>query len=476
MTIRNIRKNLAGMEDLLAGVGQESQTRGNSLYTIGKIDMPYAVQTELAMQELDVALFTRARVYSDTTTYIDYIYDSADTTGILPIEGSGSWIRDEDDFLQAGTGAVSRTHQDKLRESVSVKDFGAVGDGVTDDTSAFVAAFAAASSVFVPAGTYLADYLYLNGSVALHGEGEATTIKLKTDAAVFKGQHNTIRELELDLQAGFTLTEMVRYETLTADAYTITSYNVLENVLLSGDATVDAIKFNAIDKPCLWNYLTNITIRLCNSGIRFYAPNGVATKYNNSMFFTNIDIHTCVKGVYFEDGFNDANIFNGLDIGNCSDIEIDFNSAVANSAARTILNGYMSWDFVGSSRVSGYGAGSIIQGDGTTRLLANTAGDYSLTPLLLERNDAAGSIFMKFLNSSKSITLGIDAGKSGSPLASNGPFYATTCEVAAGYKHSGVQVIGAQAAAVANATDAATVITQLNDLLAKLRTHGLIAT
>jgi hypothetical protein len=60
-------------------------------------------------------------------------------------------------YLPAGTGAVSRTVQGKLRESVSVTDFGAVGDGVTDDRAAIVAAVAAANGVTIlfPAGAYL---------------------------------------------------------------------------------------------------------------------------------------------------------------------------------------------------------------------------------------------------------------------------------------------------------------------------------
>ncbi len=50
--------------------------------------------------------------------------------------------------------AVATTVQSKLRESVSVKDFGAVGDGVADDTAAIQAALAAASNVYMPPGVY----------------------------------------------------------------------------------------------------------------------------------------------------------------------------------------------------------------------------------------------------------------------------------------------------------------------------------
>lgn len=43
-------------------------------------------------------------------------------------------------FIQSGTGAVARTGLEKLRETVSVKDFGAAVDNSTDDTAAIQAA------------------------------------------------------------------------------------------------------------------------------------------------------------------------------------------------------------------------------------------------------------------------------------------------------------------------------------------------
>lgn len=43
-------------------------------------------------------------------------------------------------FLPSGTGATATTVQAKLRESISVHDFGAVGNGVADDTAAIQAA------------------------------------------------------------------------------------------------------------------------------------------------------------------------------------------------------------------------------------------------------------------------------------------------------------------------------------------------
>lgn len=60
--------------------------------------------------------------------------------------------------IAVGTGAVARTQQAKNRDVVSVKDFGAVGNGIADDTDAvqkaIVEAIADGFALYAPAGIY----------------------------------------------------------------------------------------------------------------------------------------------------------------------------------------------------------------------------------------------------------------------------------------------------------------------------------
>jgi hypothetical protein len=65
--------------------------------------------------------------------------------------------------IATGAGATARTVQSKLRDFVSVKDYGAVGDGMADDTAAVQAAINAGNYVLFPLGTY-----NISTPIALH--------------------------------------------------------------------------------------------------------------------------------------------------------------------------------------------------------------------------------------------------------------------------------------------------------------------
>jgi hypothetical protein len=75
----------------------------------------------------------------------------------LPV---GTQSADQVSFLQGGGGAVSRNVQDRLREFVSIKDFGAICDGVADDTAAIQAAINHAGATGKP--LYFVGYCKAN--------------------------------------------------------------------------------------------------------------------------------------------------------------------------------------------------------------------------------------------------------------------------------------------------------------------------
>ena len=105
------------------------------------------------INDLDTSAALNSPAGSDQRTTADN-YLRAHASFIAQLNaGSGG-------FLQAGTGAVTRTAQNKMRDvPVSVKDFGAVGDGSNDDTAEVQAAIdatiaAGRSEVWLPGGDY----------------------------------------------------------------------------------------------------------------------------------------------------------------------------------------------------------------------------------------------------------------------------------------------------------------------------------
>jgi hypothetical protein len=107
------------------------------------------------------------------------IASAADIVGYIgstAVTNATNWTNadaSEINYTPAGADAVDCTVQDKLRESVSVKDFGAVGDGVTDDSAAIQAAINACEkgqTLYIPAGVYKHTGLTVAKSIKIVGD------------------------------------------------------------------------------------------------------------------------------------------------------------------------------------------------------------------------------------------------------------------------------------------------------------------
>jgi hypothetical protein len=144
-----------------------------------------------------------------TTGATDNRLIRSDGTGGLTIQSSAATLDDSGNltgvtissalstFVRAETGAVSRTAQDKIRESLSVLDFIptalhadiVAGTNVTPLTTyvqaAMDAAVTAKKDLFCPGGTYLIDDPLDNNGVHIRGERGRTTFVMSGAGSMF---------------------------------------------------------------------------------------------------------------------------------------------------------------------------------------------------------------------------------------------------------------------------------------------------
>ena len=149
-----------------------TQVAAQPIRTIGGYPSNNGVRSRLYVNAVDYSIKVTNVNGTDTVPVALYNAEDAYAADII--------------FLQAGLGAVPRTVESKLRDVVSVKDFGAVGDGVADDTAAIQNAVnaAAGGQVYCPEGTYLTGALTIPNNTTLIGDGQTSSIlKLKFSSA-----------------------------------------------------------------------------------------------------------------------------------------------------------------------------------------------------------------------------------------------------------------------------------------------------
>lgn len=188
-------------------------------------------------------------------------------------------------YLAAGVGAVARTGQSKLRETVSIMDFGAVGDGVANDTAAFVLALAYVRSlprggeIYFPPGIYLMelDARALTSSdkrIRIRGAGRGAT-QIKPTA-------NSVIQLNLMGCNRFTIQDLTFY---SGDVYQAACAIYGARSTLSGDCNGNRF----INVECEGNYSGPLVVWSgCESSL-FLNCRLAPTATNQTLFWTGHD-------------------------------------------------------------------------------------------------------------------------------------------------------------------------------------------
>lgn len=194
------------------------------------------------------------RIVSVGTTDFTLIGAVSNTPGLHFIAtGAGSGT---------GTAELSQTVEAKLQQTVSVKDYGAVGDGVTDDTAAIQAAVTALNNgdnLTFPPGTYkLSSEILFNGKSEIDVFGYGATIKGVSTR--FRSYFNVCGTDKIRFY-GFDFDLMFG----TVQQYLPVNYPNVYNVAIFGDGNIGSVGTIEVHDCRFKNLYTN-ALRIVTAG------------------------------------------------------------------------------------------------------------------------------------------------------------------------------------------------------------------
>ena len=199
-------------------------------------------------------------------------------------------------------GGAPRDVYDKLQDHVTVKDFGAVGDGTHDDTPAFLAALGGAVSIEVPPGRYrLTATLVVDEGQTLWGQGDASILAMDGTALPLielTGGYTAIHHLRLENgSVGIRMRGTVR-PCVNNAIHDVSLWDQPVGIELDGH--------DDTQKPCYWNNFHNVLVaRSTLHGIHLHRTGAGDTP--NANRFNRVRVYSLSapitgSGIYVEHG------------------------------------------------------------------------------------------------------------------------------------------------------------------------------
>jgi hypothetical protein len=197
-------------------------------------------------------------------------------------------------YREEGWGDLVDANFDRMSEiHVNVKSYGAVGDGVTDDTAAIQAAISAAEpagrTIFFPAGTYLSNQWNIDARLRFQGVGKNQTIIKAISGAtgpLFNANNTSLRP-------GFSIRGMGWDMTNAPEIAAVYMHNVRNGV-------IDDLYFSPGGTIALQLDLAqgmNITnVDVFNASVAAFKGTHASSSGNN--FINCFSDNTSVTGVY----------------------------------------------------------------------------------------------------------------------------------------------------------------------------------
>jgi parallel beta-helix repeat protein len=157
----------------------QTATQGQTVFTL--VDIQYIPATNNLVVYINGSKQVLTLNYTETSSTVVTFVDGLNVGDVVQFTTASAVSTNVVDASNVAynlneTGSVNRTVESRLQERASVLDFGAIGDGVADDTDAIQAALDSGRSIYFPNGTYLTNYISVSSDTKIYGESRGGVV------------------------------------------------------------------------------------------------------------------------------------------------------------------------------------------------------------------------------------------------------------------------------------------------------------